>query len=155
VLLQRLAAAGGSLADRAPQVLELSLAADPRSAAEARHALAGYNRAQAVPAGMADAGVLAISELVTNAVLHAQTPVLVWAEYDAEHLTIAVLDGSPALPVMSPLDDGNREGGRGMAIIDLLGATWGLVKTNLGKVVWVDLAPTAPVPDQRTEADRP
>ena len=149
MLLDRLSAAGGSLADQAPQVLELALQAHTLSAGEARLALAAYTRAHAVPADMADGGILAISELVTNAVLHAQTPFLVWAEYDAGHLTLAGLDGSATLPMLLP-PDGDREGGRGMAIIDQLGATWGLVKTALGKVVWVDLAPAAPVPDQRS-----
>ena len=148
MLLDRLSADGGSLADQAPQVLELALEAHPASVAGARHALAAYTRACAVPADMVDGGILAISELVTNAVVHAETPFLVWAEYDAGHLTLAVLDGSATLPMLLPLDD-DREGGRGMAIIDQLGATWGLVKMALGKVVWVDLAPTAPLPDQR------
>jgi anti-sigma regulatory factor (Ser/Thr protein kinase) len=140
MLLERFSAAGGSLAGHAPHVMELALEAHPRSAARARHALAAHTRACAVPADMADGGVLAISEMVTSAVLHAQTPFLVWAEYDAGHLTLAVLDGSTALPTLLPLD-ATREGGRGLAIINELGITWGMIKTTLGRVVWVDLAP--------------
>jgi anti-sigma regulatory factor (Ser/Thr protein kinase) len=142
MLLERFSAAGGSVADARPQVLELALPAHPSSCRQARRALAAYGAERGLETGLLDAGVLALSELVTNAVLHAETPFMVWAESDNGHLTLAVLDGNSAPPSLLPLDEGEREGGRGVAIINELGATWGMVRTSLGKVVWVDIGPT-------------
>jgi anti-sigma regulatory factor (Ser/Thr protein kinase) len=156
VLLERLTA-GGSLADLAPRVLELALPAHATSPGEARAAFRVYAQANDLSTDLVDSGLLVISELVTNALLHAETPVLVWAEYDAGHLTLAAVDGSSTLPVLSPFPDGHREGGRGMAIVDELGATWGLIRTALGKIIWVDLVAEAipAVPGQRATSPRP
>ena len=154
MLVDRLSAAGGSLADQAPLVLELSLPPSPSSAAQARRALSVYCREHAVPDELAEVGRLVLSELVTNAVLHARTPLLMWAEYAAGQLTVAVEDGEADLPRLIPLDDGQRDGGRGVAIVDQLGATWGLVRTSLGKIVWValtDPAATTALPAPRAE----
>jgi anti-sigma regulatory factor (Ser/Thr protein kinase) len=137
VLLDRLTATGGSFAGE-PGVLELALPAEPSSAAAARHSLAAYCRDNGVPTQLTDDALLVISELVTNAVLHAGTPTLVWAQYEGGTLTVAATDGETTLPALLAPDD-DREGGRGIAMIDLLGASWGLTRTGLGKVVWVTL----------------
>jgi hypothetical protein len=102
-----------------------------------------------VPDDVRESGVLVLSELVTNALVHARTPFLVWAEYDAGDLSLAVLDGDVTGPDLQPFDDGLRVGGRGMAIVDEVGATWGVVTTVLGKVVWATIASSAQVPEQR------
>ena len=137
MLLQRLAEAAGSMADD-PRILEIALPPDARSAGDARRAVAAYCRANEVPEGLGEVGILVISELVTNVVLHASTPMIVWAEYADNELTVAATDGDAALPALLAPDH-TREGGRGMAIIDQLGATWGLTRTGLGKVIWVTL----------------
>jgi hypothetical protein len=36
-----------------------------------------------------------------------------------------------------------------MAIIDDVGGSWGLVKTDLGKIVWATIGGPADVPEQR------
>jgi hypothetical protein len=64
-------------------------------------------------------------------------------------LNIAVADGEATLPRLLPLDDGQRQGGRGMAVINELGGRWGLVKTALGKIVWVIIPGNAALPEQR------
>jgi len=149
MLLERLSAGAGSLADQPERVLELALPAHPASASGARRALAEYCTSHHVPAEMRESGELLISELVTNAVLHASTPFLVWAEYDGGELTVAVVDGSPTFPQLFQFDDGQRQGGRGMAIVDEVGGHWGIIKTALGKIVWATVSGPA-VPVQRT-----
>src|SRR4051812_6043406 len=129
MLLQRLSAVGGSMADEGDRVLELALPAAASSAGDARRALAGYCRAHVVPPDLTEPGLLALTELVTNAVLHAKTPTMVWAEFDEDQLTLAVLDGGATLPRLLALDNGERLGGRGIAVIAELGASWGLVRT--------------------------
>jgi anti-sigma regulatory factor (Ser/Thr protein kinase) len=80
--------------------------------------------------------LLATSELVTNAVMHAGTPLLLAVEYDPPDLTIAVGDGDDSFPEKRPPSE-DREDGRGVAIVERLGATWGIQRTTLGKTVWV------------------
>jgi hypothetical protein len=91
-----------------------------------------------------------ISELVTNAVLHADTPLLVWIEYDVGELTVAVVDGATTLPQLLPFDEGQRQGGRGMAIVDQVSGSWGLLRTGLGKIIWVTIPAPPEIPAQRT-----
>jgi anti-sigma regulatory factor (Ser/Thr protein kinase) len=117
--------------------LELQLPPDPRSAARARRAVAEACGQWGVP-DLIDTGTLAVSELVTNAIVHADSPIMVLAEYDDGNLTMAVADGESRLPTLLP-QDAAREGGRGVAIVDQLGATWGVQTTVLGKIVWVNL----------------
>ena len=141
-LLQRISAEGGTLRFSDEDVsswLELALFPDPHSAGVARGALERYCRDRRVPAVLTEVGILAMSELVTNAIIHAGTPALVLAEYDGDNLTLAVADGADTAPVAMPPDD-DREHGRGVAIVEELGATWGIRRTYLGKVVWVNLA---------------
>jgi anti-sigma regulatory factor (Ser/Thr protein kinase) len=141
-LLRRLSAEGGTLRfsdDEASNWLELALFPAPRGAREARRALAEYCQREGVSNELTEVGVLAMSELVTNALIHAGSPALVLAEYDGANLTLAVADGSDAMPRVLPPDD-EREHGRGVAIVEELGATWGIRRTHLGKVVWVNLA---------------
>jgi anti-sigma regulatory factor (Ser/Thr protein kinase) len=137
MLLDRLTPTGGSFAGE-PGVLELALPAEPSSAAAARHSLAAYCRDHGVPTQLTDDALLVISELVTNAVLHAGTPTMAWAEYEPGSITVAVVDGSSSLPALLAPSE-RRESGRGVAIIDELGATWGLIRTSLGKIIWVNI----------------
>jgi hypothetical protein len=95
-------------------------------------------RGRGVPAELAEPGILVVSELVTNGIQHAGTPTIVWAEYEAGTLTVAVTAGEALLPALLAPDDA-REGGRGIAKIDHLATSWGLTRTGLGKVAWATL----------------
>ena len=93
--------------------------------------------AQAADDVRADASLL-VSEVVTNAVLHASGPVTVEVRQKGPAYRIAVSDGS-ATP---PTEKGYREDdatGRGLHLLDCLAAAWGWKRTGDGKVVWFDL----------------
>jgi serine/threonine-protein kinase RsbW len=85
-----------------PEPLELRFPAIPESVAKARRAVSGYARPLVADA---DAVALAVSEIVTNAVVHAYPagePGSVWvsAEFEGEHLTVTVADdGSGMRPI--------------------------------------------------------
>jgi anti-sigma regulatory factor (Ser/Thr protein kinase) len=130
-------ALGPGMPGRPDQSLELELAALPPSVAEARRAARAACQAWDVAHAAEDAA-LAVSELVTNAVVHAGTPLLLAMELDDRNLTVAVSDGSQGMPWQAP-PSRTREGGRGVAIVSGLGATWGVVRTVLGKTVWMNL----------------
>jgi serine phosphatase RsbU (regulator of sigma subunit)/anti-sigma regulatory factor (Ser/Thr protein kinase) len=100
---------------------------------------------------LADAVVLATSELVTNAVVHAGTPVRVVLDLDAQGLRLEVEDLHPhrslTLGLDGPGDD--AEHGRGLLIAASLAAAWGVDYTTRAKRVWLRFeregGPAAPV----------
>ena len=99
---------------------------------------------------VADASVVA-SELVTNAVRHAvgaETYLLELVRTDTG-IRICVADPSPLLPIVREPDIA-APNGRGMQIINALGAEWGWEPLPDGKRVWVDVAHSADDPETRT-----
>ena len=73
---------------------------------------------------LTDAATLLVSELATNAVLHARTPFVVRVERDADTLRITVLDCSGAGPSRRPHGLGAGTG-RGLALVATLAEAWG------------------------------
>jgi anti-sigma regulatory factor (Ser/Thr protein kinase)/anti-anti-sigma regulatory factor len=97
-------------------------------------------------ARLAQLAQIIVSELVTNAVVHARTPIEVTARLADSTLDIAVRDGDPRLLVDAgggAAADGYGYG-RGLLIVDTMADTWGCAPTGDGKVVWARL--TAPAP---------
>ena len=89
------------------------------------------------PALVPDAAIV-VSELVTNAVVHAMTIFTSRVSLRPRYVHVAVRDGSLLPPVM-PSRDGRREGGRGLMLITAVAASWGHLQTHDGKVVWATL----------------
>ena len=87
---------------------------------------------------MADDVSLVVSELVTNAVRYAEPPVTLEIEATDDEVTIAVADGSPGRPNRRDADV-DEEGGRGLALIDLLATETGVRPHPPGKTVWAAL----------------
>lgn len=81
--------------------------------------------------------MLVVSELVTNAVIHADTEITLDMSVDHQHVRVLVEDGDPRLPVA--LDDSGAHGGFGLHIVERLADTWGIAPRDNGKAVWVDL----------------
>ena len=90
--------------------------------------------------GVADQATLVVSELVTNAVLHARTEVEVIVERRGAGVRLEVGDGSQVQPHVKDYGpDGST--GRGLQLVDGMAAAWGVLPSTRGKVVWVDLDP--------------
>jgi anti-sigma regulatory factor (Ser/Thr protein kinase) len=91
--------------------------------------------------------MLVASELVTNSVVHsgvaAGAPVQLRANLDAGILRLEVGDlGAGTDIVRIPPPDRLSAGGFGLAIVERLGARWGVAHAN-GTRVWCELALTA------------
>lgn len=85
---------------------------------------------------------LLVTELVTNAVLHARTPLSVAIEIVGDGLRISVADESPTGPTLRTYD-AEAATGRGLHLVDVLSARWGMESRPTGKAVWCELvAPT-------------
>jgi len=82
---------------------------------------------------------LVVSELVTNAVLHAGTVIDLTLRFIAPYLHIAVRDlGRGEVRLVGVLDD-SADHGRGLLLVDALAASWGTHVPQCGKVVWATL----------------
>ena len=99
-------------------------------------------RGQCADAGaddFADTATLLVSELVTNAIMHARTDVELRVVTGRARLRVEVSDGSLAQPVRR-----RRTAlvatGRGLGMVESLASRWGVQQTRRGKTVWFELA---------------
>jgi anti-sigma regulatory factor (Ser/Thr protein kinase) len=84
---------------------------------------------------------LLTSELVTNAILHARTPVQLGILLDEGRALVCVSDRLPEDVALTPRDHSpDRPGGRGLALVSDLAETWGTTTYTGGKTVWFVLA---------------
>ena len=90
---------------------------------------------------------LVVTELVTNAVAHADAEPRLRMCRRGEVVRIEVQDPSTEVPVRQPTGDPAATSGRGLALVDLMADSWGVeVHDGCGKTVWATLTlpPTAP-----------
>ena len=84
-----------------------------------------------------DEALLLVTELVTNAVVHAGTDIDLRVDAGDKRLRVEVIDRTPGLlHIDSHLPSDQREGGRGLLLLDALAAEWGTRHFSWGKSVW-------------------
>lgn len=111
-------------ATSAPPVVDrLDLACDHTAAGVARSWVA--DRMEGWPSEVVDSARLIVSELVTNAVLHAKTAIAVTAETGPDRIVVEVIDGSSDVPVMKRYG-ATAETGRGFRLVSTLADEWGV-----------------------------
>ncbi len=120
----------------------LALRPVPASAAQARRFVGETLGAWGHDA-LAEAARLLVSELVTNAVLHARTDVEVVVRRTGRGVRVDVHDHSAVTPVMRRYQD-EAMTGRGLALVEELAGRWGVDRNGDGKAVWFELKATAP-----------
>lgn len=143
----------------------IELPTDGRSAGRARAFVAERCRAWGL-GEICDDLILPVSELITNAIVHARTPALLTLSLTDPFVEVAVQDDSPrpliprpvrldplgdidrAAPMLSdqPLDPrdpmlvvggaGSITAGRGLLIVDAVADEWGVAELIVGKTVW-------------------
>ncbi|MQW75409.1 response regulator [Nocardioides sp. dk4132] len=86
-----------------------------------------------------DEACLVVSELATNALNHAQSSFCVRLRLNPTTVRIEVGDGGRGTPEPQP-HSATREGGRGMLLVAAMSASWGIDRSDDGKVVWAELA---------------
>ena len=119
--------------------VHVDLQPTPAAARAARAFLADH--LGPLDADSAYAAALCASELVTNGVLHARTPIVVGVTIGAERLLVTVADGAGGTPHMPPPDD-ERPSGRGLMLVDALADQWGVADADEGKTVWFTVSRT-------------
>ena len=124
--------------------VEITLPADaesPRRARQfARNALAGAD------ADMTDMVMLLVSEIVTNAVLHARSELRLLMTWNGPAVRVEVADLSPLLPAQRNFS-AMATTGRGIQLVDEIADSWGLAPSDDGKVVWFELTASEKGPE--------
>jgi anti-sigma regulatory factor (Ser/Thr protein kinase) len=122
---------------------------EPTAAAAARHFVRDtlqewlFTGASTKGHELIDDAVLLTSELVTNAVVHAGTPVQVTCRLASSSVEVMVSDGHPArlVPESAHGERGpaDQTGGRGLRLPAALAAEWGVTYGRTAKGVWFRL----------------
>jgi anti-sigma regulatory factor (Ser/Thr protein kinase) len=101
---------------------------------------------------LVDDAALLVSEVVTNAVVHARSDIDVTLAVADGSLEVGVADREPRRPRVRPADPGLQPDewswlsthGRGMLLVDQIADEWGVEELAAGKQIWFRLAaPTA------------
>jgi anti-sigma regulatory factor (Ser/Thr protein kinase) len=116
-----------------------AFAAEPTSATAARRFVRQTLTASGISSNIADRAELIVSELVTNAVLHAGAGPVVSIRIGGDDVRIEVEDTSATAPVMREygLDAST---GRGLRVVSTAASEWGVHSTAVGKSVWARLS---------------
>lgn len=115
-------------------VARVLLRPDPGAAGQARRAVRELVGAWAWP-HCVDAAELAVSEVVTNATLHAHTATELTIRLEADLLRVEVRDFNPVVPVQRNYGE-QATTGRGMALVAAVSSSCGVTRLADGKVVW-------------------
>ena len=139
----------------------MPLDSSPRSVQEARR-WAGDVCRDLDRADLLECTELAVTELVTNAVLHAAPPMSLKVAGTFDHPRFEVHDGSRTLPQLNPRmtedDELLSTIGRGLGLVGMCSTSWGVDVHDDGKIVWFEPAtslagtPAAPLLDVPAES---
>ena len=94
-------------------------------------------------AEITDVVMLLVTELVTNAVVHARSPVRVQVLVTDHQVRVDVHDDAPQLPVRGRASQ-EALGGRGLLLLDRLADRWGATPALPGKTVWFEIGTGRP-----------
>jgi len=139
-----------------PGAAALALPGNERSPGRARRIV----RAALLDAGRTekiDEALLLVTEIATNAVIHAGTPIELAVDIGVDEVTIRITDFTPGLigAVPAGVPSGPGESGRGLWLVDRLASCWGTRHEPGRKTVWFTLAGgpgTVPVDGQAARA---
>ena len=87
---------------------------------------------------LTDAAQLLTSEVVTNSLLHARSPIRLTVEQTAAGVRVAVTDGSTVVPALRRKSP-SATTGRGLHLLSQLADEWDTEIAEGGKTVWFTL----------------
>ena len=134
----------------------LDLEPVPRAAGAARRFIRSH--LAGMPQETEESALLLTSELVSNAVIHARTAIVLGIVLAQGSVVVTVHDLDLVTPLQQPYPE--REGGWGLELVGALAHSWGTVRhPEGGKTLWFRLlrGPAHHVEDgaaSRTDADR-
>jgi anti-sigma regulatory factor (Ser/Thr protein kinase) len=114
---------------------------------EARRFVSQVLRRHGHDGSILDDARLIVSELATNAVVHARSSFSVMLKTEGSRVRVSVADASKAEPRLREQNP-RADRGHGLALIATVAKRWGIEATDAGKTVWAEL------PDRHREAAR-
>jgi anti-sigma regulatory factor (Ser/Thr protein kinase) len=127
-----------------------ALPAEAQSVRAARRFVTSTLAGRGFSADLVDTAALLVSELVSNAVLHARSRVDVLVDGDADRVRVVVHDLSRR-SVVRRRHQVDSATGRGLVLLERLSADWGVQMRSDGKDVWFELR--AGQPDAEPDLD--
>ena len=115
----------------------MRLAAEPNAPQQARRYARQWAHDERLADPIVDDLVFVVSELVTNAVVHAEPPIDVELSRSPGVIRGRVSDASPVAPRLASRPD--EHGGFGLRIVDSRAKRWGSVREDDGKYVWFEI----------------
>ncbi len=109
---------------------------------DARHFVADTLEAWRCP-WLVDDAALIVTELATNAVVHARSDFIVTLTRGERNVRISVQDSSSVAPTVATAPRGSRSG-HGLTLVAAVANRWGDGSVGSGKVVWAELRCEAP-----------
>jgi anti-sigma regulatory factor (Ser/Thr protein kinase) len=118
----------------------------------ARHAVCDQLAARGIATEVLDDAVLVVSELVSNSVKHAAPlpggQIAVGWGVDGGLLHLEITDGGAGTRPQAGIAALGAIGGRGLDIVRMLSAQWGVLEADGRTTVWAELPLTAGSPEQ-------
>lgn len=114
----------------------VSLGISPSSAAAAREFARERLEAAGWDAEASERVILLVSELVTNAIVHADSVAELTIDLTDDLVHVTVIDDSPSPPVLTKPFPSDTASGRGMHLVQHLSTSWGVEPHPRGKCVW-------------------
>ncbi len=98
----------------------------------------GWTPADGERRALSEDVLLLVSEMVTNACLHAGGPTELVLHHSGERLRMEVADTSPE-PPRPRSREVSLPGGHGLVVLERLSQSWGWAPRGDGKIVWVEV----------------
>jgi anti-sigma regulatory factor (Ser/Thr protein kinase) len=131
--------AAAHVSDRVAVTAGIALGPEAASARSARRFVGRALDDAHVERAVFDTVVLLTSEVVSNAVLHACSPIDVTVEIGSHAVRVQVCD---ELPGLREAPDRSRHGGMGLVLVAAMASHWGISARGdgAGKSVWFEVA---------------
>jgi anti-sigma regulatory factor (Ser/Thr protein kinase) len=82
---------------------------------------------------------LLVTELTTNAIVHARSPIRLTVEPIDDRVRVEVRDDDPT-PIAAPkAPDPDATSGRGLWLVSALACAWGINHNERGKTIWFEV----------------
>jgi hypothetical protein len=133
------AGAGAIPGQLPPKELAASFPAECQSPGRARRLAASELRRWGYDEELVNEAILVLSELASNAVIHAGSPFTIRVQSHDSLLRIAVRDRCPSLATANGERGLLVRAPHGLAVIQALSTQWGVQDTPDGKIVWAEL----------------
>lgn len=86
-----------------------------------------------------DTTKLLVTEIATNAVMHAHSPIRLTVSPEPHSLRVEVRDDDPTPPPLPCVPDPDATSGRGLWLVSALARRWGVNRNAKGKTVWFEV----------------